>query len=48
MPKQKLELTRFALLIDSIFTKNVLIDNVSPDVMMMTVPLSTLPEMADV
>ena len=42
MPKDRLQRTRYALLIDSTFVKNVPIDNVPPDVILMTLPLSTM------
>ena len=48
MPKERLQRARFALLIDSTFLKNIPIDNVLSDVMVFTLPLSRIPEMAEV
>ena len=48
MPKERLQRARYALIVDSTFLKNVPIDNVLSDVMVMTVPLSRIPEMAEV
>ena len=48
MPKERLQRARFALLIDSTFHKNIPIDNVLSDVMVFTLPLSRIPEMAEV
>ena len=48
MPKERLQRARYALLIDSTFLKNIPIDNVLSDVMVFTLPLSRIPEMAEV
>ena len=48
MPKERLQRARYALLIDSTFLKNIPIDNVLADVMVVTLPLSRIPEMAEV
>ena len=48
MPKERLQRTRYALLIDSTFLKNIPIDNVLADVLVVTLPLSRIPEMAEV
>ena len=48
MPKERLQRARYALLIDSTFLKNVPIDFVLSDVMVFTLPLSRIPEMAEV
>ena len=48
MPKERLQRARYALLIDSPFLKNISIDNVLADVMVVTLPLSRITEMVDV
>ena len=48
MPKERLQRARYALLIDSTFLKIIPIDNVISDVMVFTLPLSRIPEMAEV
>ena len=48
MPKERLQRARYALIIDSTFLKNVPIDNVLSDAIVMTFPLSRIPEMAEV
>ena len=48
MPKERLQRERYALLIDSTFLKNIPIDNVLSDVMVFTLPLSRIPEIAEV
>ena len=48
MPKERLQRARFALLVDSTFLKNIPIDNVLSDVMVFTLPLSRIPEIAEV
>ena len=48
MPKERLQRARYALLIDSTFLKNIPIDNVLSEVMIFTLPLSRIPEMAEV
>ena len=48
MPKERLQRVQYALIIDSTFLKNVPIDNVLSDVMVMTIPLSRIPEVAEV
>ena len=48
MPKERLQPARYALIIDSTFLKSVPIDNVLSDVMVTTIPLSRIPELAGV
>ena len=48
MPNERLQCARYARLIDSTFLKNIPIDNVLADVMVVTLPLSRIPEMAEV
>ena len=48
VPKERIQRARYAFLIDSTFTKNVPLDNVMPDVMMITLPLSRILEMVEV
>ena len=48
MPTERLERARYALLIHSTFLKTIPIDNVLADVMVVTLPLSRIPEMAEV
>ena len=48
MPNERLQRARYALLVDSTFLKNIPIDNVLSDVMVFTLPLSRIPEMAEV
>ena len=48
MLKERLQRARYALLVDSTFLKNIPIDNVLSDVMVFTLPLSRIPEMAEV
>ena len=48
MPEKRLQRARYALLIDSTFLKNNPVDNVLSDVMVMTKPLTQIPEMAEV
>ena len=48
MPKERLQRARYTLLVDSTFLKNFFIDNVLSDVMVMTIPLSRIPEMVEV
>ena len=48
MPKEMLRRARYKLIIDATFLKNVPIDNVLSDVIVMTIPLSRIPEMAEV
>ena len=47
MPKDRLQRARYALVIDSSL-KNVEVDNVLSNVMVLTLPLSKIPEMAEV
>ena len=48
MQKERLKRARYALLIDSTFLKNIPIDNVLADVIVMTLPMSRIPEMAEI
>ena len=48
MQKERMQRARYALLIDSTFLKNIPIDNLLADVMVMTLPLSRIPEMAEI
>ena len=48
MPKERLQRARYALLVDSTFLENIPKDNVLSDVMVFTLPLSRIPEMAEV
>ena len=48
VPKEKLQRARYALVVDSIFLKNVPIDNVLLGVMVMTIPLSRIPQLVEV
>ena len=46
--KESLQRARYALIVDSTFRKIVPIDNVPSDVLVMTIPLSRIPEMTEV
>ena len=48
MPKERLQRARYALILDSTFLKTVPVENVLSDVMVTTIPLSRIPEMAEV
>ena len=47
MPKERLQRARYVLVVDSTILKNVPIDNVLSDLMVMTIPLSRITEMAE-
>ena len=48
MPEERLQRARYALMVDSTFVKNIPIDNVLSDGMVMRIPLSQIPETAEV
>ena len=48
IPKNLVQRTRFCVMVDSTIPCDLPCDNVLPDVMVVTMPLSSLPEMAEV
>ena len=46
--KEEIQRTRYCIMVDSTVPCDLLLDNISPDVLVVTMPLSRLPEMAEV